>query len=447
LNLTANATSGLPVQFTSDNSTVASVSASNQLILHTPGTVRITARQPGNANYLAASPMERSFQVRPALLTQTIHFDPLPVLIEGAAPVVLSAQASSGLAVTFVSSNTNVATVQGSNLTVVGPGSAQITVSQAGNAIYAPRSASHTLTVLPALELVRNGGFESGTAPWYWWSCTTTLTQGRSSAGQALQVTGRNATHGSCGQPVAMRSGRDYRVRAWMKNSGSVVAQGAIYVTLYLPQGKRQYLTLAPTQLAPNQWVKLEQTISLPETLLVEGAQISLITPGSMASFIADDFSVCDLSLAAVPALTNASFELPGIPGGSVTRPTGATWMFQGDSGILWSASPSPAQKAFLRGIGGVSQNLVGLGVGQSYQILFDAAVSRLPAGARPQIEVRIGGQLIGTIEPGTTLQAFETPVFRATAATLPLEFWVKNLQASDTLYLDAVAVVLVLAP
>jgi hypothetical protein len=125
--------------------------------------------------------------------------------------------------------------------------------------------------------------------------------------------------------------------------------------------------------------------------------------------------------------------------------------MFQGDSGICGSAptsgNPRPAQKAFLRGAGVVGQNLVGLSVGQSYQILFDAAVSRRPAGARPQVEVRIGGQLLGTIEPGTTLNAFETTAFRATAATLPLEFRAKNLQGSDALYLDAVEVVLAPLP
>jgi hypothetical protein len=451
LPLVAAASSGLTVQFTSSNSAVARVSGS-QLVVLKPGTVRITATQPGNANYLAASSVVRSLEVLAGQpRDQSIRFDVLPVLIEGAAPVVLSAQASSGLAVTFVSSNTNVARVQGNKLTVVGPGAAQITASQAGSAIYAPCSASQTLTVIPSAELVRNGGFESGVAPWYAFACTATLTQGRSPGGKALQVTRRTQQWGSCGQQVAMKPGRDYRVRAWVKNSGSVVAQGAIYVTLYLPNGQAQYQTLAPAQLVPNQWVKLEQTISLPETLPVQRAQISLVTPGSMASFIADDFSVCDLSLVAVPALTNASFESPNVSGGSVTQPQGAGWMFQGDAGICGSAptagNPRPAQKAFLRGAGVVGQNMVGLGVGQFYQILFDAAVSRLPAGARPQIEVRIGGQLIGSIEPGTTLNTFETPVFRATAATVPLELRAKNLQGSDTVYLDALEVVLAPLP
>ncbi len=134
-----------------------------------------------------------------------------------------------------------------------------------------------------------------------------------------------------------------------------------------------------------------------------------------------------------------------------MTQPRGAGWIFQGDSGICGSApaagNPRPAQQAFLRGAGVVGQNLVGLGVGQSYQIVFDAAVSRLPAGARPQIEVRVGGQLIGSIEPGTTLNAFETPAFLATAATLPLEFRAMNLQGSDALCLDAVEVVLAPLP
>jgi hypothetical protein len=321
LPLVAAATSGLPVQFSSSNPAVAKVSG-GQLILVTPGTVRITATQPGNTNYSAAPSVVRSLDVVAGpLREQSIRFDALPVLLEGAAPVVLSAQATSGLPVTYQSSNPRTALVLGNKLTVVGPGSAQITASQAGDAIYAPCSASQTLTVIPSPELVRNGGFESGTAPWYSFACTATLTQGRSPGGKALQVTRRTERWGSCGQQVAMKPGRDYRVRAWVKNSGSVAMEVQILVTLYLPNGQAQYEFLAPTQLVPNQWRKLEAVLSLPETLPVQGAQISLVTPGSMDSFVADDFSVCDLSLVAVPALTNVSFESPHVSGGSVSQP------------------------------------------------------------------------------------------------------------------------------
>ena len=49
----------------------------------------------------------------------------------------LSSTSSSGLPVTYTSSNPNVATISGSNVTVVGPGTTFITASQTGNSTYA----------------------------------------------------------------------------------------------------------------------------------------------------------------------------------------------------------------------------------------------------------------------------------------------------------------------
>jgi hypothetical protein len=197
--------------------------------------------------------------------------------------------------------------------------------------------------------------------------------------------------------------------------------------------------------LQPNQWQKLEEVLSIPETLAVSRAQISLVTPGSKASFVADDFSVYDLSLTAVPALTNAGFEVPRVAAGFLVRPANAEWTFQGEAGVC--APPvagNASQMAFVRGNGAVLQELKGLGVGQSYQIVVDAFLSRLPAGMRPEIEVRVGGQFIGNILPSSVVDTFLVPVFKATASKQVLELRTKNLQGSDTLFLDAAEVVLV---
>ena len=68
---------------------------------------------------------------------QTITFPPLPEVTYGTPPFALSATASSGLTVTYTSSDSTVATVSGNLLTIIGPGNAQITASQAGNADFA----------------------------------------------------------------------------------------------------------------------------------------------------------------------------------------------------------------------------------------------------------------------------------------------------------------------
>jgi hypothetical protein len=55
---------------------------------------------------------------------------------EGSGAVTPGATASSGLAVTYASSATNVASVSGSTLTIIGAGTTTITASQPGNAYY-----------------------------------------------------------------------------------------------------------------------------------------------------------------------------------------------------------------------------------------------------------------------------------------------------------------------
>ena len=68
---------------------------------------------------------------------QTITFAGLAgALTFGGTPVTLAGSASSGLAVSYTSSNLNVVSVSGSQLTIVGAGLAAVTASQAGNGTY-----------------------------------------------------------------------------------------------------------------------------------------------------------------------------------------------------------------------------------------------------------------------------------------------------------------------
>ena len=68
--------------------------------------------------------------------TQTITFDPLDAKVYGDAPFNLTGTSSSGLPVSYISSNRGVATVSGNTVTIVGAGTTNITASQAGNANY-----------------------------------------------------------------------------------------------------------------------------------------------------------------------------------------------------------------------------------------------------------------------------------------------------------------------
>jgi RHS repeat-associated protein len=81
---------------------------------------------------------------------QTISsFDPFPQKSFGDAPITLSATASSGLPITYSSSNTSVATVSGNIVTIVGCGTTTITATQVGDSYYGPVSVSLVLAVGP----------------------------------------------------------------------------------------------------------------------------------------------------------------------------------------------------------------------------------------------------------------------------------------------------------
>ncbi len=131
--LSASASSGLPVSFTSDTTPVCTV-ANSTVTTVAAGLCTITASQAGNTDYAAAPPVTQSFQVNPA--AQTITFGQPPDVTIGA-PVTLSASASSGLTVSFSSDTSSVCTVAGSVVTTVAAGPCTITASQGGSARYA----------------------------------------------------------------------------------------------------------------------------------------------------------------------------------------------------------------------------------------------------------------------------------------------------------------------
>ncbi|NBR47072.1 MAG: hypothetical protein EBT68_08210, partial [Verrucomicrobia bacterium] len=97
------------------------------------------------ANYNSATGL---VSLTVAQASQTITFGALAAVNAGASAFNLTATASSGLAVTYTSSNPGVATVAGSTVTIVGPGSTLITASQAGDGNYlAAADVTQTLTV------------------------------------------------------------------------------------------------------------------------------------------------------------------------------------------------------------------------------------------------------------------------------------------------------------
>ena len=80
--------------------------------------------------------------------SQTITFNPLSAVTYGAGDFDAGATASSGLAVSYTSDNTSVASIVAGKIHIVGQGTANITASQAGNSAYlAASSVSRSLTI------------------------------------------------------------------------------------------------------------------------------------------------------------------------------------------------------------------------------------------------------------------------------------------------------------
>ena len=131
--VSASASSGLVVTFSSTTTTICSVSGST-VTIKAVGTCTIRAAQAGNATYSAAPTVDQSFTV--AKGSQTITFGALSPLRLDQSPFTLSATASSGLTVTFTSATTTICTVSSKSVTLKAVGTCTVQAAQAGNANY-----------------------------------------------------------------------------------------------------------------------------------------------------------------------------------------------------------------------------------------------------------------------------------------------------------------------
>ena len=130
--VSATATSGLAVSFTSQTPSICTVSGSTVTGVNA-GTCTIAADQGGDANYYAATQVTQSFSV--GMDNQTISFGSAPnVVVDGTG--ALNATATSGLAVSFSSLTETVCTVSGSTVTGVSVGTCTVAADQAGDANY-----------------------------------------------------------------------------------------------------------------------------------------------------------------------------------------------------------------------------------------------------------------------------------------------------------------------
>ena len=158
-NVTATASSGLPVSFSivSGPATIAG----NTVTITGGGTVVVRASQAGTGNYGPAPNVNQSFTV--SVAAQTITFGALANKTYGDAPFNVSATASSGLTVSF-SIVSGPATIAGNTVTITGAGTVVVRASQAGNANYGPApNVNQSFTIGMAAQTITFGALTNKT--------------------------------------------------------------------------------------------------------------------------------------------------------------------------------------------------------------------------------------------------------------------------------------------
>ena len=132
--LNATATSGLAITYASSNEAVAKV-VDNFLYIVGVGEANISAAQAGNDTFNPATDVIKAISI--AKLNQTITWEQeFAANLTIGDSIALNATATSGLAITYTSSNEAVAKVVDNFLYIVGVGEANISAAQAGNDIY-----------------------------------------------------------------------------------------------------------------------------------------------------------------------------------------------------------------------------------------------------------------------------------------------------------------------
>jgi hypothetical protein len=136
----ATASSGLAVTFSIAPSSAGVCSISGTTVSMTGGgTCVVNADQGGNGTYAAAAQVQQSFAVGKA--AQTITFTSTPGKVDkNDPPYIVSATATSGLAVTFTTdpSSNGVCSVSGNTVSFQARGTCIVYANQAGNAAWLP---------------------------------------------------------------------------------------------------------------------------------------------------------------------------------------------------------------------------------------------------------------------------------------------------------------------
>jgi hypothetical protein len=300
LTMSATASSGLTVSFNSQTALVCTASGTSVALI-SAGTCTIQATQGGNMDYLAATPVNQSFQVTQA--PQTITFGTLSNQTYGATPFGVSATASSGLAVSFNSQTAAVCTVSGVTVTIVSAGTCTIQATQGGNANYLPATAvNQSFQVAKANQTISFGTIANrllGASPF-----TVSAT-----ASSGLAVSFNSQTPAICtasGASVTLAAVGTCTIQATQAGNTDFNGATSVNQSFQVTALTAQTLTAGSTSSAPGGAFSIPVTLALSSGVNVDSLTFGIqITPVGNAPTLTGSLSfTTGASVSAIPFTT-----------------------------------------------------------------------------------------------------------------------------------------------
>jgi uncharacterized repeat protein (TIGR03803 family) len=278
MELEAESSSGLSVEYTSSDPTIAEV-VGNTVRFYKVGTVTITASQDGDTNFNPAPPVERELVITKA--EQAIVFFPMGERKAGEVfePSVVS---TSHLDIALTSANESIASIEGNMIRAHAVGTVEITATQAGDDTFLPATAvTATLTVVIGDQTIAFEPPDDVTMGFAPFALVATASSGLpvvfSSTSDKVTITGNMLTGVKPGRPVikADQSGNDnYAAAVTVEQSFCINPAKPIVTSTREPSGNAVLTSSAD---AGNQWMLAGEPI--------EGATNKTLTVSEVGSY------------------------------------------------------------------------------------------------------------------------------------------------------------------
>ena len=261
---------------------------SSELFIRGLGSISITVNRSGDELYNDAIPATKTISI---MQEQSITFATLVPQTYGDNPMVLSASATSGLDVSYISSNSDIVNITGNTATILRAGEVNITANQTGNIYFYPsESIVHGLTIHKKSQSITSFS-DINSPPKTYTSIGQTFT-----LAAALDVNGHSPSFRSSDTQIALVVGTSITTKK----------AGTVTITAY-HTGNTNYLPIEQTQV-----------------LTIQKAGVSITFPLSHSSFIYNTntglSSALSLSNTSIPILySSAHTSIAVINGNTVS--------------------------------------------------------------------------------------------------------------------------------